>query len=54
VGSQTDPQMSRLEQNLRTLEARLPAPCLGVIPYRADIRFADAAQSLDPERLLRA
>ena len=54
VGSQIDPGMPRLEQNLSTLEARLPAPCLGVIPYRADIHFADAAQSLDPGRLLRA
>ncbi len=54
VGSQTDPQMSRVEQNLRTLEDRIAAPCLGFLPYRADIGFRDAAQSLDLERLFGA
>jgi len=30
-----DPQMQALESNVRTLKARLPAECLGVIPYQA-------------------
>jgi len=51
VGSQIDPEMSRVEENFRTLEARLGAPCLGFIAHRPGIGFADAAQSLDPDRL---
>lgn len=51
VGSQIDPEMARPEQNVRTLESRIPAPCIGVIPYRAGIVCRDAAQSLDLDRL---
>ncbi len=51
VGSLIDPEMSRVEQNFRTLEARLPARCLGFIPHRAGITFVDAAHCLDPDRL---
>jgi dethiobiotin synthetase len=54
VGSQIDPEMSRVEQNLHTLRARIAAPCIGFLPYRAGIGFGDAAQGLDLDRLLRA
>ncbi len=33
IGSQVDPHMARVEDNLATLRERLPAPCLGVFPF---------------------
>lgn len=36
IGSRLDPEMSRVEGNLATLRACLPAPCLGVVPHLAD------------------
>ena len=40
IGNAIDPGMDRREDNLRILQARLPAPCWGVLPYRSP---ADAA-----------
>lgn len=45
------PQTSRLEENLATLGERLPAPCLGRVPYLADASAAAVAQHLALERL---
>jgi len=33
IGSQVDPAMLCLDENLATLRERLPAPCLGVLPH---------------------
>jgi dethiobiotin synthetase len=33
VGSQIDPQMARLNENIATLQRRLSAPCLGVLGH---------------------
>jgi dethiobiotin synthetase len=33
IGNAIDPAMVRVEDNLATLRARLPAPCLGVLPF---------------------
>ena len=33
IGSRVDPQMARVEENLATLRERIPAPCLGVLPF---------------------
>jgi dethiobiotin synthetase len=33
VGSQIDPAMACIQENLATLRDRLPAPCLGVLPH---------------------
>lgn len=41
IGSAVDPQMDCRDENLAMLEARMPAPCLGWMPYRAD---PDAAE----------
>lgn len=48
VGNAVDPDFARPEQNIATLEQRLPGPCLGLIPRlrRADIR--SAAEVLEP------
>ncbi len=36
IGSHVDAHMLRVEDNLATLRARLPAPCLGVLPHALD------------------
>ena len=33
IGNCVDPEMAALDENLATLRAMLPAPCLGVLPY---------------------
>jgi len=45
VGNAIDPQFARAEDNLATLTARLPAPCLGVVPWMTppDVGLAAAA-----------
>ena len=35
IGSQVDPEMPRLNDNIETLKSILAAPCLGVIPHPA-------------------
>jgi dethiobiotin synthetase len=52
VGSCLQPDMPRLTENLATLRAALPAPCLGVLPHRPDGDFQALAAALDPGPLL--
>ena len=33
IGNRVDPAMACAEENLATLRARLPAPCLGILPF---------------------
>ena len=33
VANRIDPDMSCFEENVSTLKALIPAPCLGVVPY---------------------
>ena len=47
VASCVDPQMALVEENLATLRRWLPAPCLGVIPYRENITVEEAAGFLE-------
>lgn len=57
VGNVVDPQMAALEHNLATLQERLPAPCLGIVPRLGEVSPAAVAARLDPagiERLLEA
>lgn len=44
IGNQIDPQMEALEENLDTLRERIPAPCLGVLPW--DVPALAAASKL--------
>jgi dethiobiotin synthetase len=54
VGNRVDPGFARPEANLDTLRARLPAPCLGVVPFMAKPDLAAAAECLaEAPRLLR-
>ncbi len=47
VGNAIDPGFARREANLATLTARLPAPCLGLVPWMAEPSVASAAACLD-------
>ena len=48
------PEMPVFEENVATLGERLPAPCLGVVPYLgSDATHSDATPHLDIEPLLR-
>ena len=50
VGNHIDPGFARFDANVATLEARIPAPCLGLVPHmaRADVATAAAALSGAP------
>jgi dethiobiotin synthetase len=47
VGNHVDPGFARFDANVATLEARIPAPCLGIVPHmaRPDVAAASAALS---------
>jgi dethiobiotin synthetase len=47
VANIIDPATSRLQENLETLTARLPAPCLGQVPRLATASPAEVARYLD-------
>ena len=48
------PAMPAFEENVATLGERLPAPCLGIVPYLGDdASYRQAAPLLDIEPLLR-
>lgn len=47
VANIVDPNMSRLDENLATLAARLPAPCLGRVPRLQRADAAEVAACLD-------
>ena len=45
IGNRVDPQMDAIEENIDTLRALLPAPCLGILPH--GVAPERAASSLD-------
>jgi dethiobiotin synthetase len=54
VGNHIDPGFARMQANLDTLEARIAAPCLGIVPHMPEPDVAAAAARLgDASRLLR-
>lgn len=52
VGSGIDPQMESVADNINALKARLPAPCLGVIPALGEVSVESAAGYLGLEKLI--
>ncbi|NTV94651.1 MAG: dethiobiotin synthase [Thiobacillus sp.] len=50
VANRVDPEMAVFEDNLASLEARLPAPCLAVIPWLPAASPEQAARLLPPRR----
>lgn len=53
VGNCVVPEFPRREANVATLESRLPAPCLGIVPWLHDRDLARAAATLSGTLLLR-
>lgn len=54
VANVIDPEMEALEDNLKTLQGLLPAPCLGVLPWAPGETAGTLGQRLDLEPLLAA
>lgn len=54
IGNGIDPDFSRREANIATLTARLPAPCLGIVPWMAKPSVGAAAAALSGALRLRA
>ena len=52
VANVVDPNTARLEDNLVTLVERLPAPCIGQVPFLPSISPEQVAQHLDLSRLM--
>lgn len=46
IGNCIDPQMDAIEENIGTLRALLPAPCLGILPHGMDTPQASALLKL--------
>jgi dethiobiotin synthetase len=54
IGNGIAPEFSRREANVATLAARLPAPCLGIVPWMPEPSVAGAAKALSAAaRILR-
>lgn len=54
VGNSIDPDFPRRDANIATLDARLAAPCLGIVPWMAEPDVATAAAALSGAFALRA
>ncbi|HET6395212.1 MAG TPA: dethiobiotin synthase [Pseudoxanthomonas sp.] len=54
IATEVDPQMACREENLALLAARLPAPCLGHLPYAPAPEPAALAARLSPDAIARA
>lgn len=52
VANIIDPKTARLEENLATLAERLPAPCLGRVPYLKDASAQSVAEHLHLDLIL--
>ncbi|MDR7193182.1 dethiobiotin synthase [Luteimonas terrae] len=49
IGNRIDPDFARADDYVGLLTDALPAPCLGVLPFVADVRDLPATLSLDAE-----
>ena len=52
VANIVDPNVARLQDNLETLDERLPAPCIGRVPHLPAVTVEQVAQHLDLSRLM--
>ena len=52
IANTIDPQMAALEENIKTLEQRIKAPLLGLIPFMHNPAAEAAAESLNIEPLI--
>ena len=53
IGTQIDPAMQRVRENLQTLQALLQGPCLGVLTHPGAAAAADCARPLVVDALLK-
>lgn len=53
IGNAIDPGFARSEENVETLAARLPAPCLGIVPWMPEPDIGAAAAALPGALALR-
>jgi dethiobiotin synthetase len=53
IGNAIDPGFARREENVATLATRLPAPCLGIVPWMAEPAVGTAAAALSGALRLR-
>ena len=53
IGNALDPRFSRRDRNIATLSARLPAPCLGIVPWMSSPHVGTAAAALTGALALR-
>ena len=53
VGNAVDPRMAAFDENVATLRARLPAPCLGIVPRLDRATAASVAAQLDAAEITR-
>jgi dethiobiotin synthetase len=51
IANRIDPAMAAFDENLTTLQKRLPAPCLAVLPYLDDHAPEHAARLVPPKPL---
>lgn len=51
VANCIDAEMPVLQENIHSLMARIPAPCLGVVPWLDDATPESVAHSFDPDAL---
>lgn len=47
IGNAIDPDFERAPANVATLRSRIPAPCLGLVPYQPSAAPADVAAGFD-------
>jgi dethiobiotin synthetase len=52
VANVVDKDMAELAANFASLQSYIPAPCLGLVPFIADITPADVAAHLEQNKLL--
>ena len=52
IGSQVDPQMTNVDDNIQTLKQYLPVKCLGIVPWLEDGGVETVAAAIDSETLL--
>ena len=53
VGNRVDPAFARPDANVETLRARIPAPCLGIVPFMREPDVGTAASCLTALHMLR-
>ena len=47
VANCVDPEMAALDENLAALELRIPAPCIGTVPFQGRPDYATVAHCLE-------